>query len=156
MIVAIIDNIRSLYNIGSIFRTADGLGVKKIFICEKSGTPKGKQLDKIHKTSLGAEKSTAWEYSKSTVKTITRLKQQGFEIIAIEKTLNSQSILDYKMTNKKIALIFGHELYGVNEAVLALSNRIIHLPMMGSKQSYNVSVAFALAVSTLKWRKYSS
>lgn len=152
-IVAVLDNIRSLYNVGSIFRTADGLGVEKIFICEQSGAPQGKQLQKIHKTALGAEDAVAWEYSKSTINTIDQLKKQGFEIIAIEKTLNSQNIIDFKPKGKKLVLIFGHEVYGVSEAALALSDTIIHLPMAGKKQSYNVSIAFALATSCLKWRE---
>ncbi len=158
MLVAVLDNIRSIYNVGSALRTADGLGVNKLYLCGRTAFPKGKNLDKIHKTALGAEESVAWEYSASTTQAISKLRDEGFLVIAIEKTSTSIDILGFlekrakSISRSKIALIFGNEVFGVSEASLSLSDYVLHLPMTGSKQSYNVSIAFALACAVFKWK----
>lgn len=156
MLVAVLDNIRSIYNVGSAFRTADGLGVDKLYLCGQTASPDGKNLDRVNKTALGAEESVAWDYSQSTTEVITKLKKEDFLVLAIEKTESSIDILTYTgdslvKSDQKIALVFGNEVYGVSEAALSLSDDIVHLPMTGKKSSYNVSIAFALACAIFKW-----
>ncbi len=137
----ICDNIRSLENIGSIFRTADALGVAKIYLCGISGRP---PHQKISKTALGAEKTVAWEYHKQTWRLIENLKQEKIQIISLEQTKNS---IDYKKLKPKfpLALVIGNEVKGISKKVLSLSDKIIYLPMKGKKESLNVSVAFGVA-----------
>lgn len=157
MLVAILDNIRSIYNVGSAFRTADGLGVDRLYLCGQTASPQGKSLERIHKTALGAEQFVKWEYSPSTTEVIERLRGEGFLVLAIEKTQSSVDILSFidrhldNNSDQKIALVFGNEVYGVSEAALSLSDNIVHLPMTGKKSSYNVSIAFALACAVFKW-----
>jgi len=137
----ICDNIRSLENIGSIFRTADALGVDKIFLCGICGQPP--QL-KISKTALGAEDNIPWEYCWQTWRVIDKLKKEGVSIIALEQAKNS---LIYNKFKPKfpMALVVGNEVRGVSRSVLKRADKIIHLPMRGKKESLNVSVAFGVA-----------
>jgi tRNA G18 (ribose-2'-O)-methylase SpoU len=137
----IVDNIRSLENIGSIFRTADALGVSKIYLCGICGTPPN---SKISKTALGAEKTIPWEYVKQTGRLIDKLKKQGIEITALEQAKNSINYAKYK-PNFPIALIIGNEVKGISPKTLQKCNKVIELPMLGKKESLNVSVAFGVA-----------
>src|SRR3989344_3930885 len=137
----ICDNIRSLENIGSIFRTADALGITKIFLCGISGRP---PHQKISKTALGAEKTIPWEHHKQTWRLIEKLKNQGIQIVSLEQS--PKSILYSKFKPKfPMALVTGNEVKGVSKKVLAQSDKIIYLPMKGKKESLNVSVAFGMA-----------
>ncbi len=137
----ICDNIRSLENVGSIFRTADALGVSKLFLCGITGRP---PEDKISKTALGAEKTIPWEYHKQTWRLIEKLQKEKVFIVALEQDKKS---IDYRKLKLKfpLALVLGHEVKGVSKKVLAQANKIIHLPMKGKKESLNVSVAFGVA-----------
>jgi len=137
----ICDNIRSLENVGSIFRTADALGVSKIFLCGITGRP---PQEKISKTALGAEKTIPWEYHKQTWRLIEKLKQEKVFIVALEQDKKS---IDYRKFKPKfpLALILGHEVKGVSKKILGKSDKIINLPMLGKKESLNVSVAFGVA-----------
>lgn len=137
----ICDNIRSLENIGSIFRTADALGVAKIYLCGICGTPPN---PKISKTALGAEKNIPWEYTKQTGRLIDKLKKQGIEVAALEQDKNS---IDYAKYRPKfpIALIVGNEVKGISPKILKKCDKVIELPMVGKKESLNVSVAFGIA-----------
>lgn len=137
----ICDNIRSLENIGSIFRTADALGVNKIFLCGISGQP---PHHKISKTALGAEETIPFEYYKQTGRLIDKLKKGKIQIIALEQ--NKKSILYTKFQPKfPLALILGNEVKGVSKSILAKCDKIIELPMAGEKESLNVSVSFGVA-----------
>ena len=138
MFYLVLDNIRSLQNIGSIFRTADALKVDKIFLCGICGTPPN---NKITKTALGAEKNIDFEYSYYTWRIIEKLKKKKFKIISLEKTKNSINYLQFK-PKFPLALVLGNEINGVSSSVLKRSDKIIHLPMRGEKESLNVSVAF--------------
>ncbi len=138
MFYLILDNIRSLENIGSIFRTADALKVDKIFLCGISGTP---PHHKISKSALGAEKIVPFEYSYYTWQIIEKLKKKKFKIIALEKTKESKNYLKFK-PKFPLALILGNEVKGISQSVLKRSDKIIHLPMKGEKESLNVAVAF--------------
>ncbi|HLD70899.1 MAG TPA: RNA methyltransferase [Negativicutes bacterium] len=135
------DNIRSLENIGSIFRTADAIGVTKIFLCGISGRP---PHQKISKTALGAEKTVPWEYHKQTWRLIGKLKKESIYIVALEQHSNSIDIKKFKH-KFPMALVIGNEVKGVSKKALAESDTIIHLPMKGKKESLNVSVAFGVA-----------
>jgi len=137
----ICDNIRSLENIGSVFRTADALGVSKIFLCGICGCP---PQEKISKTALGAEKNVAWEYHKQTWRLVDDLKKQSVFIAALEQTKNS---IDYRKFKPRfpMALVIGNEVKGISPSVLKRADQIIHLPMVGKKESLNVAVAFGVA-----------
>ncbi len=137
----IVDNVRSLENIGSIFRTADALGVTKLYLCGISGRP---PQQKISKTALGAETTVPWEYHKQTWRLVENLKKQGIIMVALEQHQNS---IDYKKFKPifPLALIVGNEVKGISKNILKQSDVIIHLPMRGTKESLNVSVAFGVA-----------
>jgi tRNA G18 (ribose-2'-O)-methylase SpoU len=137
----ICDNIRSLYNVGSIFRTSDALGVTKLFLCGITGTPVQKGVLKV---SLGAENSVPWEYAKNTWQLVEKLKKQGLKMVALELGQGSIDIKNFK-PKFPCALILGNEINGVSPAVLKRCDKIIHIPMRGLKESLNVSVAFGIA-----------
>ncbi|HNP75055.1 MAG TPA: RNA methyltransferase [bacterium] len=137
----ICDNIRSLYNVGSIFRTADALGVKKIYLCGITGTPLQKGLAKV---ALGAEKSVSWEKVGQTWRVVEKLKRQGVQVVALEQTLGSIDVKRFKPIFP-LALVLGNEVDGVAESVLKRTNGVVHIPMAGIKESLNVAVAFGIA-----------
>ena len=137
----ICDNIRSLENVGSIFRTADALAVDKVFLCCISGNPPS---EKISKTALGAEKIVPWKYHKQTWRLVEQLKAQGVFVAALEQTKKSISLAKFK-PKFPLALVIGHELKGVSPSVLERADVIIEIPMLGQKESLNVAVAFGIA-----------
>ena len=144
----VLHNIRSAHNIGSIFRTADAVGVSKIFITGYSPRPIdmfGRSQKEIAKTALGAEISIPWEYEKNVSKIIKRLKLEGAQIIAIEQDKNS---LDYKKIKPKfpVAFILGNEVKGISKPLLKSCDVITEIPMMGNKESLNVSVSAGVAL----------
>lgn len=146
------DNIRSLENVGSIFRTADAFAVDKVFLCGISGTPPS---DKISKTALGAEKVVPWEYHKQTWRLVGRLKAQGIFVAALEQTEESTPLVKFK-PKFPLALAIGHEVKGVSPSVLKLANAIIEIPMLGQKESLNVAVAFGIAGYEIQKRRMRS
>lgn len=137
----IFDNIRSLENIGSIFRTADALRIDKIFLCGISGRP---PHQKISKTALGAENWIVWEYFSQTWRLIEELKKKKFFIVVLEQAKNSVLYNQFK-PKFPLALVFGNEIKGVSKSVLQRADKIISLPMFGKKESLNVAVAFGIA-----------
>lgn len=139
------DNIRSLYNVGSIFRTSDALGVSKIWLCGITGTPEQKGMQKV---SLGAENSVPWEYAKNGWQVVDKLKKEGFQAVALELTTGSQDVKLFKLKRKAV-LIVGNEVTGVSAALLKRSDAVVHIPMKGIKESLNVSVAFGIAAHEL-------
>lgn len=151
--VVLLHNIRSLHNVGSIFRTADAAGVKKIYLCGITPFPVDEFLQKrpqFAKVSLGAEDNISWEYRKSIVPLIKKLKNQGFKIVALEQSQNSIPLTQVQLENlEKAALIVGHEVKGIDKKVLTLADQILEIPMKGKKESLNVSVAFGIAVYQL-------
>jgi len=139
-VFVICDNIRSLENVGSIFRTADALGVTKIFLCGISGTPPN---HKISKTALGAEKVVPFEYKKQTGRLIDYLKRGKILTVALEQ--DKKAILYTKFKPKfPLALVIGNEVKGVSKKVLKSVDKVVYLPMYGKKESLNVSVAFGI------------
>jgi len=136
-----LDHIRSVYNVGSIFRTADAFGVSKLYLCGITPTPPRSDLEK---TALGAEKTVPWEYKNNIVDLIKELKEKGVQIISLEKTPQSIKILEAKF-QFPLCLMLGNEVSGVSKEVLELSDMILYIPMYGKKESLNVSVAFGIA-----------
>ncbi len=146
-VYVLLNNIRSLHNVGSIFRTSDGAGVKKLFLCGQTGYP---PREDITKTAIGAEEVVPWEYwidAKECIKKLLKNKK-SVQIVALEQTKKS---IDYRKFKPKypICLVVGHEIDGVEEGILDLCDSAIEIPMYGKKQSLNVSVAFGVAVYSL-------
>ena len=155
--VAVIHNIRSLHNVGSIFRTADGAGVEKIYLTGYTPGPEdkfGKPIPQFAKVSLGAEKSVPWKKIKDINRAIKNLKKDGYKIIALEQSPKSVPY-DSLTTNHQslIALLVGNEVRGLSPAILKKADKIIEIPMRGRKESLNVSVAFGIAVYALSASK---
>ena len=141
-VVIILPDIRSSYNVGSIFRTAEASGVSKIYLSGYTPTPINKYSRSdsgIAKTALGAEKIIPWEYYKTTTSVINKLKKEGYKIISVEQSKNSINYKKYKITNKTV-FIFGNEVNGLPKSILNKSDVILEIPMMGNKESLNVSV----------------
>jgi tRNA G18 (ribose-2'-O)-methylase SpoU len=153
--IIVLHNIRSLYNVGSIFRTADAAGVEKIYLGGITPGPTdqfGKYRQQVTKVSLGAEKYIAWEKVKSTAKLIDKLKGEGFKIFAVEQSKKSipyhlLKAKSYKL--KAVALVLGNEVKGLPPAILNRADKILEIPMKGKKESLNVSVAFGIIVFSL-------
>lgn len=144
-------NIRSAYNVGAILRTADGLGIDKLFLTGYTPAPfdgKSTFLTKaqkmIAKTALGAEKSVIWQKSVYVGSLLKKLQKQGFKIVALEQAANSIKIGDYQIEGK-IVLILGNEPKGIEKKLLKHCQTVLEIPMRGKKNSFNVSIAFAIA-----------
>ena len=137
-------NIRSLYNVGSLFRIADAFGVSKIFLTGYTGTP-ANQFHRLRmsKSALGTETWVPWEYYKSPSRLIRKLQSQGVKIIALEKISKAISIKKFK-PSFPLCLVLGEEVRGVSKSILELSDSIVQIPMLGKKESLNVSVAFGV------------
>lgn len=143
-VVVVLDNVRSLHNIGSIFRTCDALGIESIYLCGISGTPPNKE---IHKSALGAEDSVNWVYVKSALDAIKMLKDSGYKVYALEQTENSLNIKNFRpVADQKYAFVFGNELKGVDQAVVDESDYSLEIPQFGTKHSFNVSVTAAIVL----------
>jgi 23S rRNA (guanosine2251-2'-O)-methyltransferase len=146
--ILIINDIRSNYNVGAMFRTADGAGVEKIYLAGFTPCPKdrfGRVVGEIHKTALGAEESVAWEYVTSVIDLIADLKKEGYTVVSVEQDPNSIKLHDFKVPNK-VAYIMGSETEGVPKDVLLDSDVILELPMLGKKESLNVSVTAGIVL----------
>ncbi len=156
-IVLILPNIRSLYNVGSFFRTADAFGVEKIYLTGYTGTPKSLSGHKIAKTSLGAEKWIPWEYRRTAVPLIKELKKDGWQIVALEQAKDSISLTKLftasRTSLKQVALVVGNEVKGLSQSILKNSDIIIEIPMSGKKESLNVSVAGGIALYEIRNKK---
>ncbi|MDO8602039.1 MAG: RNA methyltransferase [bacterium] len=148
--VVILHNIRSLHNVGSIFRTADGAGVEKLYLCGITPGPLnrfGEVLSDIKKTALGAENSIAWEKVKTTAQAIKELKKDGFKIVAVEQDKKSIPYFKLKANSSQlsqIALVLGAEVDGLPRSILKKCDTIVEIPMHGKKESLNVSIAFGI------------
>lgn len=137
-IIVILDNVRSLNNIGSIFRTSDALAIESIFLCGISATPPNNE---IHKTALGAEESVDWRYFPNILEAINAARAKKYLIYSIEQTENSLSLLDFNPDPQTgYALIFGNEVKGVDQEAINISDGVIEIPQFGTKHSFNVSV----------------
>jgi tRNA G18 (ribose-2'-O)-methylase SpoU len=143
-VVVVLDNIRSLNNVGSVFRTSDAFRIAKIILCGFTATPPHKE---IHKTALGAEDSVDWEYIENTEDAVTRLKEEGYTVCSIEQVENSIMLPDFRIEKeKRYALVFGNEVKGVKQSVVNLSDHSIEIPQEGTKHSLNISVSAGIVL----------
>jgi len=154
-IILVLDDIRSLHNIGSVFRTADAFLIEKIVLCGITATPPNKE---IHKTALGATETVAWEHSKNVLEVIGNLKKENVTVLAIEQVQSAVFLQDFKVeNNKKYALVFGNEVFGVSQEAVAICDGCIEIPQLGTKHSLNISVSAGIVVwdlfKKLKWSK---
>jgi 23S rRNA (guanosine2251-2'-O)-methyltransferase len=152
---AILDNIRSAWNVGSIFRTADGVGIKKIYLCGITPAPTN---PKVVKTALGAEQNVLWEKHNNCIILSNQLKQKGYRLWVLEDTPEAQPLFQYERSDEVTPIVFvvGNEIAGVDPGIIEISDKVLAIPMQGKKQSYNVSVAFGIAVSFLIYRQIFS
>lgn len=143
-IVVVLDNVRSLHNIGSVFRTSDAFLVERIYLCGISSTPPHAE---IHKTALGAEDSVDWKYAENTLDAVNELKQSGYEVLAVEQAEGSMMPDEFRPhVKQKYAVIFGHEVKGVQQEVMDICDGCIEIPQFGTKHSLNVSVAAGIVI----------
>lgn len=150
----LLDNIRSLYNVGSIFRTADGAGVQKLHLCGLTATPDN---PKLAKTALGAARRMPWQYHLNGLDTAVALQKQGYHLWALEDTPTAEPLFESQIMSdgRAVLLIVGNENIGVDPAILQLCERTFSLPMLGLKDSLNVAVAFGIALYQLRFAKTS-
>lgn len=150
MIVAVLDNLRSVYNVGSIFRTANAVGIEKVILCGTTPTPldkKGERRKDFAKVALGAEDTVAWEYHENTRSTLEVLRKEGYYVVAFEQ---DKKAIDYKVVSiegkENIAFVIGPEVTGIAQEVLDICDVIAEIPMLGTKESLNVTIAFGIGV----------
>ncbi len=145
-IYALIDNVRSLYNVGSIFRTSDGAWISKLFLTGFTPHPPRKEIEK---TALGSTDTVPWEYYKDPVVPIRQMKQQGIKICVLELTTKSFPYTEVKTEDFPLCLVIGNEITGVSHPIIDEADFAIEIPMFGTKQSLNVGVAYGIAVFEL-------
>lgn len=152
-IILILDDVRSLHNIGSVFRTSDAFLIEKIYLCGITAVPPHKE---IHKTALGATETVDWEYAKDVVSVIEKLKNEQISLFAIEQVENAVLLNDFQVDkNSKYALVFGNEVYGVSQKAIEMCDGTIEIPQLGTKHSLNISVSTGIVVWDL-FQKLSS
>ena len=140
-LVVVLNNLRSLYNVGSIFRTSDAVGVEKIWLCGITGHPPSL---KISKTALGAEETVPWEHEWNVVKVLRQLKERGYQIVLMEQVRESVPCDEFKW-RLPVCLVLGNENSGISDGLLALADAAVEIEMVGIKHSLNVTVAFGIA-----------
>jgi tRNA G18 (ribose-2'-O)-methylase SpoU len=146
MKVIVLENLRSLHNVGSILRTADGAGWDKVYLTGYTGCPPDRRIEKV---SLGAEEFLAWEHNPEPLDCVETLKAQGFKMLALEQTSQSINVLEYTNDDENIALVVGNEVEGVSPEVLKVCDEHLEIPMRGQKGSLNVSIAAGVALYQL-------
>lgn len=147
-IIVVLDNIRSMHNVGSVFRTSDAFLIEAICICGFTAQPPHRD---INKTALGATETVNWIYYENTVDAIAELKQNNYTIYAVEQTEGSISLEIFEATEKPIAVVFGNEVEGVSDDALQLVDGCIEIPQLGMKHSLNISVAAGIVLWKLVW-----
>jgi len=147
-LVVVLDNVRSLHNIGSIFRTADAFLVEAIYLCGISATPPHQE---IHKTALGAENSVEWKYFETAMQAVEYLQDRHYAVWGVEQTQNSTSLENFTIeAGKSYALVFGNEVRGIEQGVIDRCEGCIEIPQFGTKHSFNVSVSAGIVL----WEYY--
>ena len=143
-IIAVLDDIRSLNNIGSFFRTADAFNIEKIVLCGITAQPPHRD---IHKTALGATETVRWEYQEDIISAVAILHKEGYDIVVIEQTEKTTPLqIAIELDKKPVALVFGNEVNGVHQAVVDRADHIIEIPQFGTKHSLNVSVCAGIVL----------
>ncbi|MFY0599849.1 MAG: RNA methyltransferase [Cyclobacteriaceae bacterium] len=145
----VLDNIRSMNNVGSAFRTSDTFRIEKIYLCGITATPPHRE---INKTALGATETVEWSYEKGTTELVARLSQEGYTIVSVEQADESVMLNNFEPdSNKKYAFIFGNEVFGVEDKVIEKSDIVLEIPQFGTKHSLNISVSMGVVI----WDFYS-
>lgn len=143
-VIVVLDNVRSMHNIGSVFRTADGFSIAGVYLCGITAQPPHREIEK---TALGATQSVDWHYFNTTIDAVAALRADGYEIIAIEQAAGSTMLNIYKpVADKKFALIFGNEVNGVAEEVMAQIDECIEIPQFGTKHSFNITISAGIVL----------
>lgn len=141
-LIVVLDNIRSLNNIGSVFRTSDAFLIEKVYLCGITAKPPHRD---IQKTALGATETVEWEHQENTLDVIEKLKTNGFQIASIEQAENSVTLNEFK-PSRKTAIVFGNEVMGVDQSVIDKSDVVIEIPQYGTKHSLNISVSAGVVI----------
>lgn len=148
-VVVLLDNVRSLHNVGSAFRTCDAFRVTKLYLTGITGTPPHRE---IHKAALGATDSVPWEYAENAAEAVRQLKNDGFKILVVEQTTKSISLQKFDVEKtEKFCLVFGNEVDGVSDAIISLSDTALEIPQSGTKHSLNISVCTGIVL----WHFYN-
>jgi tRNA G18 (ribose-2'-O)-methylase SpoU len=143
-IVVVLDNIRSLHNVGSVFRTADAFRIEKVVLCGVTAQPPHKE---IHKTALGATDTVDWVYFENVQDAVEGLRSEGYSIVAVEQAEQTVLLQDlHKKSSKKTAFVFGNEVFGVNQNVVTQSDFVLEIPQFGTKHSFNISVSAGIVL----------
>lgn len=143
-VVLVLDNLRSMHNVGAAFRTADAFAIEKIYLCGITAQPPHRE---IHKTALGATDSVDWAHKKDTAALCEQLQQAGYEVLAVEQADQSLSLESFQPDpDKKYALVFGNEVFGVSDEVVAVVDQCLEIPQFGTKHSINVSVSIGVVL----------
>ncbi|GJM27938.1 MAG: RNA methyltransferase [Cyclobacteriaceae bacterium] len=143
-LVLIMDDVRSLNNVGSAFRTADAFLLEKIYLCGITGSPPHRE---INKTALGSTESVSWEYVEDVISLIQNISRQGYKIVVVEQTDSSVMLMDFSPdTENSYALVFGNEVFGVNQDLLPMADHCVEIPQYGTKHSLNISVSIGIVV----------
>ncbi len=143
-VIIILDDIRSLHNIGAVFRTADAFLIEKVYLCGITATPPNKE---IHKTALGATESVSWEYRQNVSEVVCELQSENVKVLAVEQVQNAVMLHQFQVTpGQKYALVFGNEVKGVSQAVVDKADNVIEIPQLGTKHSLNISVSAGIVV----------
>jgi tRNA G18 (ribose-2'-O)-methylase SpoU len=138
----VLDNVRSLHNVGSAFRTADAFRIEKIYLTGITGTPPHREIEK---TALGATQSVSWEYMESTSAVLEKLKGEGYNIVIVEQTSDSQPLQKFNPDpDKKYCLVFGNEVHGVSDEAMSFGDMALEIPQHGTKHSLNISVCLGI------------
>ena len=143
-VILVLDNIRSLNNVGSAFRTGDAFLIEKIYLCGITGTPPHRD---INKTAIGATDTVTWEYAKDTLEVVKKLKDEGWKVFSVEQTKGSLSLENFKPNKEeKYCFIFGNEVFGVEQSVVSASDECLEIPQFGTKHSLNISVSIGVVL----------
>ncbi|MFH0831168.1 MAG: TrmH family RNA methyltransferase [Parcubacteria group bacterium] len=159
--IVVLDALRSAHNVGSIFRTADALGINKIYLCGSTPTPLdrfGRPVARLTKVALGAEKTVPWKHCKSIGPLLSRLKKEGFSLLALEQSPGAQYLNSVHLSKRRLnytALLLGRETIGLSKRLLRFVDEVIEIPQIGTKESLNVAVAFGIAAFWLTHQKES-
>lgn len=143
-LVVVLDDVRSMYNIGSVFRTADSFRVEAVYLCGICQTPPSTE---IHKTALGAEESVSWKYFQTALEAVSELKKEGYEVLSVEQVEHSTKLQHFVANpEKKYAIVMGNEVKGVKQEVVDASDDCLEIPQLGTKHSMNVSVTAGIVM----------
>ncbi len=143
-LVVVLDDVRSMYNVGSVFRTSDAFRVEKIILCGITSTPPHAE---IHKTALGAEDSVSWEYEQTALEAVEKLKKEGYTVFSVEQAEGSTPLPSFKAEHgQKYAVVLGNEVKGVHQEVIDASDNCLEIPQFGTKHSMNVSVTAGIII----------